>query len=133
MQPGGHRFDPGQLHQNVASLWVDLAREAILILVIVVYALIVSLIGAAIGLVVAVVVYRGRRRFLRAAVFGGLAWLGMMALASSGSVSSSGRPWISFINSTSKSYPISCILGSVAGGLIAGIGRRPKTNDQRPA
>lgn len=80
--------------------------------------------GAVIGLVVVALVYR--RRFLRGAVFGGLACVLVLGLAGSGSINGKGTPWISFINGTTESLSWACPVSSAIAGLLAGIGGRRK-------
>jgi hypothetical protein len=82
------------------------------------------IVGAAIGLGVVALVYR--RRFLRGAVFGGVACVLVLGLAGSGSINRKGTPWISFINDTSESLSWACPIGSGIAGLLAGIGGRRK-------
>jgi hypothetical protein len=76
--------------------------------------------GAAIGLVVVALVYR--RRFLRGAVFGGVACVLVLGLAGSGSINGKGTPWITFINDASLAW--ACPVSSAIAGLLAGIGGR---------
>ena len=80
------------------------------------------IVGAAIGLVVVALVYR--RRFLRGAVFGGVACVLVLGLANSGSINGKGTPWISFINDTTESLSWACPVSSAIAGLLAGIGPR---------
>jgi len=79
------------------------------------------IVGSVIGLVVVALVYR--TRFLRGAVFGGVACVLVLGLAGSGSINGKGTPWISFINDTSESLYWACPVGSAIAGLLAGIGR----------
>ena len=80
------------------------------------------IVGAAIGLVVVALVYR--RRFLRGAVFDGVACVLVLGLAGSGSINGKGTPWISFINDTTESLSWAFPVGSAIAGLLAGIGGR---------
>jgi hypothetical protein len=82
------------------------------------------IVGAVIGLVVVALVYR--RRFLRGALFGGLACVLVLGLAGSGSINGKGTPWIRFINDTTESLSWACPISSAIAGLLAGIGRRRK-------
>ena len=82
------------------------------------------IVGAAIGLVVVALVYR--KRFLRGAVFGGVACVLVLGLAGSGSINGKGTPWISFINDTKESLSWACPVSSAIAGLFAGIGGRRK-------
>jgi hypothetical protein len=82
------------------------------------------IVGAVIGLVVVALVYR--RRFLRGAVFGGVACVLVLGLAESGSINGKGTPWISFINDTTESLYWACPVSSGIAALLAGIGGRRK-------
>jgi hypothetical protein len=87
-------------------------------------------VGAVIGLAVVAVVYR--RRYLRGAVFGGVACVLVLGLANSGSVNGKGTPWISFINDTAESLEWVCPVSSALAGLLAGVGARHEKG-ARPA
>ncbi len=79
-------------------------------------------IGSVIGLTVAALFYR--RRFVRGAIFGGLACVLIAALANLGSLVGAIMPWNGFLNDTPQSLWPACVVSGIAGGLLAGIGRR---------
>jgi hypothetical protein len=99
------------------------------ILLVLVGAAEVFVIGSVIGLTVAALFYR--RRFVRGAIFGGSACVLIAALANLGSVTGTVTPWNGFLNDTPQSLWPACVVSGIAGGLVAGMGRR-REKEMRP-